>query len=209
MHHYASDSFTPDSLREIFPAFARTDSDVRFRMLSQLFAASQRDLSGPRLETLSTERLVSYLTDTIKQCQFTAEDFEAFKSRCLEDSWPVFRRYAECLLGVLSKSDVKDEHPANILSIGCGNGHIEQFLHTVFFESSAYSPPPTPIRWIGLDITPPAPNSFFHEMGNRFVKSDENSALPYLTLAQQALNDEFTDRNILIANFAYHHLAHL
>jgi hypothetical protein len=206
MNRRASNSLTPDSLREIFPAFARMDSDVRFRMLSQLFAVVQQDRFEARLEALSTERLVAYLIDTIKRCQFAADDFEAFKTQCLDDAWPVFRQYAKCVLGVLSKSGVKEDHPVNILSIGSGNGHIEQFLHMVFLESLPSSPKPPQIRWIGLAITPAASNSFFHDTGNRFAEIDENSALPYLALARHALNDEFTERNILIANFAYHHL---
>jgi len=70
----------------------------------------------------------------------------------------------------------------------------------------AYFPLPARIRWIGLDITPAANDSFFYDAGNRFAEIDESSDVPYLVLARHALNDVLTDRNILIANFAYHHL---
>jgi SAM-dependent methyltransferase len=191
---------TPVFLSELFPAFHRTPHDIRRRMIAAVFDELDRTGSRQSLGRMSNRHIVRHLIGLVPRCGFRREDFDEFKARMVEDSEPAFRRYAEVLREVLSGLAADR---VRILSVGCGSGHLERFLDDALGGRTTCAR-----RWIGLDITEPEADSFFHGRENRYIALHPADGRTYLNIAGEILGDGDTAREavVVMANFSYHHL---
>jgi hypothetical protein len=172
-------------------------------MLSEVLSAVQDDPDQAVWKTALNNVLVSRLIGVIRQCPFSPADYAAFKRLSLEDCQPAFRVYAEKARHWL-QARTGSNPTVTILSVGCGSGHIEQFLNAIWATSKAS--PLSRIEWIGMDKVPCEAGSFFSQLGHRFVALSDDEARPYFDLARNSVLEALLGTPIMMAHFAYHHL---